>query len=111
MQRHLQAVMLKLGELYADELTSESRYFRDVNIGQAAADLGFEDVESAFLATEAVILLKGTGDGMKVRIDGRTFVNYSQFDNGVVVPTHVAKRSGLHYRAYAARDSMVRVFD
>ena len=47
---------------------------------------------------------------MKVRIDGRTFVNYVQFDSGVAVPNYIAEDSELPYRAYAARDSMILNF-
>ena len=44
---------------------------------------------------------------MKVRIDGRTFINYAQFNFGIVVPHHIAKQVNLHQRAYVARDSMI----
>jgi len=44
---------------------------------------------------------------MKVRIDGRTFVNYAQFESGIVTPNYVAERVDLPYRAYNARDSMI----
>jgi hypothetical protein len=32
---------------------------------------------------------------MKVRIDGRTFVNYAQYDSGIVVPGYVAEKKGF----------------
>lgn len=47
---------------------------------------------------------------MKVRIDGRTFVQYRQFDSGVVVPGHVAQQSGLSHKSYQANDSMILNF-
>jgi hypothetical protein len=48
--------------------------------------------------------------GMKVRIDGRTFVNYAQFESGVVVPDHVAREAGLPYRAFVPNESMILNF-
>jgi len=44
---------------------------------------------------------------MKVRIDGRTFVNYAQFDSGIAVPHYVARQVDLPHRAYVAKDSMI----
>jgi hypothetical protein len=44
---------------------------------------------------------------MKVRIDGRTFVNYAQFDSGVVVLGFVARQADLAHKIYVAQDSMV----
>jgi hypothetical protein len=49
-------------------------------------------------------------EGMKVRIDGRTFVNYAQFDSGVVVPGFVARQAGMKHRTYEPLDSMVLNF-
>jgi len=47
---------------------------------------------------------------MKVLIDGRTFVNYAQYDSGVVVPGYVAERAGLPSRPYVADESMILDF-
>jgi hypothetical protein len=44
---------------------------------------------------------------MKVRIDDRTFVNYAQFESGIVVPNYVAGQVDLPHRAYIAKDSML----
>jgi hypothetical protein len=44
---------------------------------------------------------------MKVRIDGRTFVNYAQFESGIAVPNYVARQVDLPNRAYIAQDSMI----
>jgi hypothetical protein len=44
---------------------------------------------------------------MKVRIDGRTFINYAQFESGVVAPHYVASQVDLPHRAYIAKDSMI----
>ena len=47
---------------------------------------------------------------MKVRVDGRTFVNYAQFESGVVVPEYVAQKAGLPFQPYTANDSMILNF-
>ena len=49
-------------------------------------------------------------EGMKVRIDGRTFVNYVQSETGVAMPGYIAKYSGLPHKAYEAWDSMILNF-
>jgi hypothetical protein len=45
--------------------------------------------------------------GMKVRIDGRTFASYAQFEPDIVVPNYVAKEVDLPHRVYTAADSIV----
>ena len=47
---------------------------------------------------------------MKVRIDGRTYVNYAQLESGVAVPGYVAKEAGLPYKNFEPNDSMIRNF-
>ena len=44
---------------------------------------------------------------MKVRIDGRTFVNYALFDSGVAVPGYIVKDASLPHRTYIPNDSMI----
>ena len=44
---------------------------------------------------------------MKVRVDGRTFVNYAQFESGIAVPNYVAGQVDLPHIAYIAKDSMI----
>ena len=55
----------------------------------------------------AIVPLKHPVSGMKVRIDGRTFVNYAQFESGVVVPNFIARDAGLSYKTFIPHDSMV----
>jgi len=42
-----------------------------------------------------------------VRIDGRTFANYAQFESGIVVPNYIARQVDLPQRPYTAQDSMI----
>jgi hypothetical protein len=57
-----------------------------------------------------VVPLKAPLPGMKVRIDGRTFVNYRRHPSGMAVPGHVAEAAGMRSEAYRARDSMILNF-
>ena len=54
--------------------------------------------------------LKQPAEGMRVRIDGRTFMNYAQFEFGVVVPEYVAEDTGLPYKPFVPNDSMILNF-
>jgi hypothetical protein len=56
---------------------------------------------------QAVVPLKQPVEGMKVRIDGRTFVDYAEFDSGVVVPGYEARETTLPRRPWTANDSMI----
>jgi hypothetical protein len=47
---------------------------------------------------------------MKVRIDGRTFIDYAQFESGVVVPGYVAREAGLTYKTFLPLGSMILNF-
>jgi hypothetical protein len=44
---------------------------------------------------------------MKVRIDGRTFVNYAEYESGVAVPGYLAKVTGQPYHTFVPLDSMI----
>lgn len=107
---NLDRVLTYIGENHSDGIAKESRFYREINIGETAEKLGFSDLQNEYKDANAILLLKGAEPGMKVRIDGRTFVNYAQFNSGVVVPGHVAKNSSLPRRPYRVQDSMVLVF-
>jgi len=44
---------------------------------------------------------------MKVRIDGRTFVNYAQYDSGIAVPGYLAKTGRRPFQTFVPNDSMI----
>jgi hypothetical protein len=58
----------------------------------------------------AVVPVKQARRGMKVRIDGRTFVNYGQLPSGVAIPGYVIQRSSLSYKTFIPNDSMILNF-
>jgi len=107
MGNNLSKVIAEIGEEYKDNIRDDSRFYIEVSIAGKAEQLGFADIEACCRDAYAIVPLKQPMGGMKVRIDGRTFVNYSQFDSGVVVPQYVASRVNLPRRAYVAQDSMI----
>ncbi len=68
------------------------------------------DIQSRFQNVSAIILLKAPAKGMKVLIDGRTFVDYAQFGSGIAVPGYVAREAGMPFKTYTAHDSMILNF-
>ncbi len=100
-------VLTRIGEDYKENISKGSRHYLEINIARKAAELGFPEAESQYRDVYAIVPLKHPLNGMKVRIDGRTFVNYAQFESGVVVPGYVAKQVDLPHRAYTANDSMI----
>lgn len=107
MTDYLGEVLTKIGEDYQENISKNSRHYLEINIAQKAAELGLSEPDSGYNNVFAIVPLKHPVNGMKVRIDGRTFVNYAQFDSGVVVPNYIASRVDLPYSSYVAKDSMI----
>jgi hypothetical protein len=107
MENNLCRVLSKIGDDYKDNISDDSRFYLEVSIARKADELGFADIKEYYKDAYAIIPLKYPMSGMKVRIDGRTFVNYSQFDSGVVVPHYVASQAEMPKKAYVAHDSMI----
>ena len=107
MENNLSEVIDKIGDDFRENIRGDSRFYVEVSIARKAEELGFSDLKECYRDVYAIVPLKHPVDGMKVRIDGRTFVNYSQFDSGVVVPHYVASQVDLPKRAYVAQDSMI----
>ena len=107
MHNNLKTVLTQMGENYKEILGNGSRHYLEVSIGQKAVEMGMRDIGEQYREAYAIIPLKRPLAGMKVRIDGRSFVNYAQFASGIVVPPYIARQAGLAYRTYSARDSMI----
>jgi hypothetical protein len=107
MTNNLSEVITKIGEAYKDNIDGDSRYYLETSIAQKASDLGFTEVKERFKDVYAIVPIRQPVGGMKVRIDGRTFVNYAQFECGIVVPHFVASQVDLPHRDYTAKDSMI----
>jgi hypothetical protein len=107
MTNNLSEVIAKIGVDYKDNIQEDSRYYLEISIAQKAAELGFPEVKARYQNVYVIVPLKQRVNGMKVRVDGRTFVNYAQFESGLVVPHYVARQANLPHRAYVAKDSMI----
>ena len=111
MENNLNIVLEKIGDDYKDVLQADGRNYMEVSISQKAAELGLTDIEECYKDALAILPIDGPVEGMKVRIDGRTFVNYVQFDTGVVVPNHISQFSTLNHSPYTAQNSMICNFN
>ena len=106
----LKKILDTIAKEYKDHITNDSRYYTDGKLANKAQELGLSDVKESFSNEFAIVPIKRPIKGMKVRIDGRTFANYAQFDSGVIVPMWVAQKAGITYKQFTARDSMVYNF-
>ena len=111
MDNRLDSILTGIIDDFRDELTDDSIYFVDVNIGQRAARMGYDDLRNRYKTTEAVVFVRNPKKGMKVMIDGRTFVNYASLGPGVAVPSYVAERTAFKHKPFTAADSLVRIFN
>ena len=106
----LSEVLTDISERFRDDILNGARHYLEVNIGTVAEKMGYGDVKEKYKSVNAVVPLKRPFIGMKVRIDGRTFVDYAQFETGVVVPGYLAREAGLPYKAFVPNDSMILNF-
>lgn len=111
MDCRLAAVIQSVSDEFKDLLSPGSRFYLEVDIGRRAETLGFSEIGNTYRTVQAIIPLKEPVSGMKVRIDGRTFIDYAQYDTGVVVPGYVAKEAGLPFEAFIPNDSMILNFN
>ena len=107
MTDNLSEVIARIGEEYKDNINRNSRHYLEISLAKKAAELGLSEAKEQYKNVCAIVPLKRPVSGMKVRIDGRTFVNYAQFESGIVVPNYVAGQADLPHRAYIVKDSMI----
>ena len=110
MNARLKRMLERVGEECRNDIQPDSRNYREIDLGQMAAKLGFEDLKDSCANVYAIIPLKQPAPGMKVRVDGRTFGGYAQIDSGVVVPGYIARGAGIPHRSYTANESMILNF-
>ena len=110
MKNNLSKIISKIENDHAGHINAGARNYKEVDLSKTADELGLADAAECFRKINAIVPIKAPIEGMKVRIDGRTFVNYVQFDSGVAVPGYVAEGSGLPHKTYEARDSMILNF-
>lgn len=110
MSNKLGDLLTKIGDRYREDISGDSGVFLELDIGKEAEKLGYGDLAEKYRGVEVAVPLKDSVDGMKVMIDGRTFVNYGQLDSGVIIPGRIAKEAALPYKPYEAPVSIVRTF-
>lgn len=111
MKNDLNAVIKKIGEDFRELIQADGRNYVEVSISGKAGELGLADIEQCYHNVFAIVPIKRPVDGMKVRIDGRTFVNYQQFDSGVAVPGFVADNTSIPHKKYGVQNSMICNFN
>ena len=92
---------------YGSKMQRGARHYMEVNLAQLARAMGFADLGEKYKNACAIIPLNAPQEGMKVRIDGRTFVNYAEYDSGMAVPGYLAKASNRKFRTFVPNDSMI----
>jgi len=110
MTSKLNKIIEKIEMDHADHISGDARNYKEVDLSKTADELGLADAADCFRNVNAIVPIKAPVEGMKVRIDGRTFVNYVQFESGVAVPGYVADSSGLPHKTYEPWDSMILNF-
>jgi hypothetical protein len=110
MNNNLYEILQSIADKYNSELSVDARNYIEVDIGKHAEAIGYPDLKEKYNHVNAVVPIKYPARGMKVLIDGRTFVNYAQYDSGIAVPGYVAKDAGSSYKAYIPNDSMILNF-
>lgn len=110
MKNHLRDILTEIARDYKENIDSGSRFYTEVSVAQKGAEMGFSENLEPFKHVQAIVPLKHPVGGMKVRIDGRTFKNYAQFESGIVVPNAIAELVNLSHKDYTAKDSMVYNF-
>ena len=107
MNNQIITVLDKIGEAYQDKIQKGSRHYLEVSIGKQAETLGLNDIKKKYKDTYVIVPLKAPQKGMKVRIDGRTFVDYAEYKSGIAVPGYLAKQAGRAFKAFTPQDSMI----
>jgi hypothetical protein len=110
MKKELDKILLSIGQKFGDQISGDARNYLEINIGKQAEMMGFMHLKEKFRDVNVIVPLKNPVKGMKVRIDGRTFVNYAQFESGIALPGHVASDTALPSKPFIPNDSMILNF-
>jgi hypothetical protein len=107
MNNKLVNILNIIGEKYKGRIQKGSRHYLEVSIGKYAERLGHTGLKEKYKHTYAIIPLSAPQKGMKVRIDGRTFINYAEHTSGIAIPGYIAREAGLSFKKYTPKDSMI----
>jgi len=107
MNEQLESVLNRIGDEYQGKIKRGARHYLEVSVGKQAEKMGFYDLKEKYENTYAVVPLSDPQEGMKVRIDGRTFINYAEYPSGIAVPGYLANEAGKSFKAFIPNDSMI----
>jgi len=107
LNRKLKNLLDRIGEAYKPMILNGSRHYLEVSVGKQAEILGYAEFKERYKHVYVIIPLKAPQKGMKVRIDGRTFVNYAEHSSGIAVPGHLAREAGRSFKRFVPNDSMI----
>jgi len=107
MDERLMEVLKSIDREFQQAVEKGARHYMEVSIGRQAEKLGYGDLGEKYKNTYAVIPLKTPRNGMKVRIDGRTFVDYAESDAGIALPGYLFRETGQSFKTFVPNDSMI----
>lgn len=107
MKDKISEILSSIGEEYETWIKRGSRHYLEVSISEQAVKLGYADLKEKYKNTYAIVPLKSPQEGMKARIDGRTFVNYAECKSGIAVPGYLARETGRSYKTFVPNNSMI----
>jgi len=107
MKKEIDRVLNDIGSEFEAKIQKGARNYLEVSIGKHAEKLGYRNLAKRYRYAYAVVPLKNPQAGMKVRIDGRTFVNYAEDPSGIAVPGYLAREAGRKFRTFVPQDSMI----
>ena len=107
MDNRLFDILNIIEEKYKERIQKGSRHYLEVSIGKHAEKLGHPDLKEKYENTYAIIPLSAPQKGMKVRIDGRTFINYAEHKSGIAIPGYLARDAGFLLKKFMPNDSMI----
>jgi len=110
MNEQLKTVLKHIQNEHKTRATTGARHYLNVDIGKTALKLGFKKLHDVYSNRDVVVSLKEPQPGMKVRIDGRTFVNYAEYSDGFAVPAPIAQKAGMAFKPFVANNSMILNF-
>lgn len=107
----LSTIIHEIENEFRELIQPDGRNYVEVSICGKAKQMGITDIDERYRHASVIVPIKRPVEGMKVRIDGRTFVNYHQLISGVVIPDYVSKQTGCEYLPYVAQNSMICNFN
>lgn len=107
MENNLENILNTISDEFKDRIQKGARNYLEVSIGKQAERLGYINLAERYRNAYAVVPLKSPQPGMKVRIDGRTFVDYAEDESGIAVPGFLARQTGRPFKTYVPQNSMI----